>query len=62
MLIKIQIPASDMAKLKQCAPSYITQTRKNVFQKLFSKKGRTDELDEMLNSNFVCRNYTVSPL
>ena len=50
MLIKIQIPASDMAKLKQCAPSYITQTRKNVFQKLFSKKGRADELDEYIMS------------
>ena len=50
MLIKIQIPASDIARLKQCAPSYITQMRKNVFQKLFSKKGRADELDEYIMS------------
>ena len=50
MLIKIQIPASDIAKLKQCAPSYITQTRKNIFQNLFSKKGRADELDEYIMS------------
>ena len=50
MLIKIQIPASDIAKLKQCAPSYITQMRKNIFQNLFSKKGRADELDEYIMS------------
>ena len=50
MLIKIQIPASDIARLKRCTPSYITQTRKNVFQKLFKKPGRADELDEYLMS------------
>lgn len=50
MLIKIQVPASDIARLKQCTPSYITQTRKNVYQKLFKKPGRADELDEYLMS------------
>ena len=48
MLIKIQISASDIAKLKQCTPSYITQTRKNIYKKLFLKKGRADELDEYI--------------
>jgi tetratricopeptide (TPR) repeat protein len=48
MLIKIQIPLSDIARLKQCVPSYITQTRKHIFQKLFKKKGRADELDEYI--------------
>jgi DNA-binding CsgD family transcriptional regulator len=50
MLIKIQIPASDIARFKQCAPSYITQIRKNIYQKLFMKKGKANELDEYIMS------------
>ena len=50
MLVKIQLSSSDIAKIKQCAPSYITQVRKNIFQKLFQKKGRADELDEYIMS------------
>ena len=50
MLIKIQVSSSDIAKLKQCSPAYITQTRKRVYQKLFNKKGRADELDEYILS------------
>ena len=48
MLIKLQITSSEIAKLKHCSPSYITQVRKNVFQKLFHKKGRAEELDEFI--------------
>jgi len=50
LLIKIQLSSSDMAKIKQCAPSYITQIRKNIYQKLFHKKGRAEELDEYIMS------------
>lgn len=50
MLIKIQISSSDIARLKQCTPSYVTQIRKKVYQMLFSKKGRADELDEYIMS------------
>ena len=50
MLIKIQVSSSDIAKLKQCSPAYITQTRKRVYKKLFNKKGRADELDEYILS------------
>jgi len=56
MLIKIQISSSDIAKLKQCAPSYITQVRKNIYQKLFQKKGRADELDEYVMSLCSAKN------
>ena len=48
MLIKIQIPLSDIARLKHCVPSYITQIRKNVYKNLFSKKGSANELDEYI--------------
>ena len=50
MLIKIQTSCSDIARLKQCTPSYVTQIRKKVYQMLFSKKGRADELDEYIMS------------
>ena len=50
MLIKIQITSSDIARLKQCTPSYITQIRKNIYQNLFMKKGRANELDEYIMS------------
>ena len=48
MLIKIQIPLADIARLKHCSPSYITQVRKNVYRKLFMKKGNANDLDEYL--------------
>jgi len=50
MLIKIQISSSDIARLKQCSPAYITQIRKCIYKKLFTKKGRADELDEYIMS------------
>jgi DNA-binding CsgD family transcriptional regulator len=50
MLIKIQIPVSDIARLKHCTPANITKTRKNIYMKLFGKAGRADELDEYLMS------------
>ena len=48
MLIKLQIPLSDISRLKQCTPSYITQIRKTIFQKLFNRRGKADELDEYI--------------
>jgi hypothetical protein len=50
LLIKIQISASSIAKLKNCTPALITQTRKNIYKKLFKNKGRADELDEYILS------------
>ena len=50
LLIKIQISISSIAKLKNCTPAHITQTRKNIYKKLFKKKGRADELDEYILS------------
>ena len=50
MLVKIQIPSSDIARLKQIVPSYVTQIRKNIYQRLFAKKGRANELDEYIMS------------
>ena len=48
MLIKIQISSSDIARLKQCSPAYITQIRKAIYKNLFRKNGRANELDEYI--------------
>jgi hypothetical protein len=48
MLIKIQISSSDIARLKQCSPAYITQIRKAIYKNLISKNGRANELDEYI--------------
>jgi len=50
LLIKIQTSCSDIARLKQCTPSYVTQIRKNVYQRLFNKAGKADDLDEYIMS------------
>ena len=50
LLIKMQVSSSDIARLKQCTPSYVTQIRKRVFKSLFLKSGRADELDEYIMS------------
>ena len=50
LLIKIQTSCSDIARLKQCTPSYVTQIRKSVYQRLFNKAGKADDLDEYIMS------------
>ena len=50
MLIKIQISPSNIARIKQCTPAHITQTRKRIYKKLFKKTGKADELNEYLLS------------
>ena len=48
MLVKIQIPSSDIARLKQCTPSNVTHMRKRLFKALFAKTGKAEELDEYI--------------
>ncbi len=50
MLIRIQMSPSDIAKLKGCAPSYVTYVRRNVYKKLFNKEGLAEHLDEYIMS------------
>lgn len=50
MLVKIQIPSSDIARLKQCTPSNVTYMRKRLFRALFSKTGKAEEMDEYIMS------------
>ena len=49
MLIKVKISPTNIARLKQCAPSYITQVRKGIYRKLFQVEGRAEDLDAYIN-------------
>jgi hypothetical protein len=50
MLIRIQISPTNIAKLKKCSPSNITLIRKGIYEKIFKKEGRADDLDEYVMS------------
>ena len=50
VLLRLQFSPANIAKLKKCAPSYITQIRKTIYQKIFQKEGRAEDLDEYILS------------
>ena len=52
LLIKTLFSSSEIARIKQCSPAYITQTRKRIYKKIFKKEGRADELNEYIMSVF----------
>lgn len=46
LLIRVQIQLSDIAKLKQCTQSYITNIRKKLLLRIFNREGSADEFDD----------------
>ena len=50
ILIRLQFIPTNIAKFKKCSPSYITQIRKSIFEKLFHRKGSAEELDQYVLS------------
>lgn len=50
VLLRLQFSPTNIAKLKRCTPSYITQIRKGIYKKLFQKEGRADDLDDYVLS------------
>jgi hypothetical protein len=50
VLLRLQFSPVNIAKLKKCTPAYITQIRKAVYQKVFKKEGRAEDLDEYILS------------
>ena len=50
MLIRIQISPTNIAKLKKCSPSNITLIRKGIYEKIFKKEGRSEDLDKYVMS------------
>lgn len=50
VLLRLQFSSVNIAKFKKCTPAYITQIRKAVYQKIFKKEGRAEDLDEYILS------------
>ena len=48
VLLRLQFSPANIAKLKKCTPSYITQIRKSIYQKVFQKEGRAEDLDDYI--------------
>ena len=50
MLVRLQFSPSDISKIKQCVPSYVTQVRKMLYKKIFKKEGLAEQFDEYIMS------------
>ncbi len=50
VLLRLQFSPVNIAKFKKCTPAYITQIRKAVYQKVFKKEGRAEDLDDFILS------------
>ena len=45
LLSRVHILPNEIAKLKQCVPSYVSNIRKNLLKKVFGREGNADEFD-----------------
>lgn len=50
LLSRVQILPNEIAKLKKCVPSYVSNIRKNLLKKVFGKEGNADEFDEEIGN------------
>lgn len=50
ILLRLKFMPANIAKMKKCTPSYITQIRKNLYEKLFHKKGSAEDFDRYIQS------------
>lgn len=46
LMTRVHILPNEMAKLKQCVPSYVSNIRKNLLKKVFGREGNTDDFDD----------------
>ena len=49
LLTRVHILPTEIAKLKQCVPSYVSNIRKNLLKKVFQMEGNADQFDEEIN-------------
>lgn len=50
LLLKLEIPLSDIAQIVHREPSALTMSRKRLYKKLFHKDGKAEELDSFIRS------------
>jgi DNA-binding CsgD family transcriptional regulator len=46
LLARVHILPNEIAKLKKCVPSYVSNIRKNLLKKVFQIEGNADQFDE----------------
>ena len=46
LLSRVHILPNEIAKLKQCVPSYVSNIRKNLLKKIFGIEGNADQFDD----------------
>jgi len=46
LMIRVQLLPIEISKLKKCSPSYISNIRKRLLQKIFGKEGRSEAFDD----------------
>ena len=49
LMSRVHILPNEMAKLKKCVPSYVSNIRKSLLKKVFAKEGNADEFDEEIS-------------
>jgi tetratricopeptide (TPR) repeat protein len=49
LLTRVHILPNEIAKLKKCVPSYVSNIRKNLLKKVFGREGNTDEFDDEIS-------------
>jgi hypothetical protein len=49
LLARVNILPNEIAKLKKCVPSYVSNIRKNLLKKVFQIEGNADQFDEEIS-------------
>ena len=49
LLTRVHILPNEIAKLKQCVPSYVSNIRKSLLKKVFQIEGNADQFNEEIN-------------
>ena len=49
LLARVSILPNEIAKLKKCVPSYVSNIRKNLLKKVFQIEGNADQFDEEIS-------------
>ena len=50
LLSRVHILPNEIAKLKKCVPSYVSNIRKNLLKKVFGREGNADEFDDEIGN------------
>ena len=46
LLTRVQIQPNEIARLKKCVPSYVSNIRRHLLKKIFKREGSADEFDD----------------